>query len=93
MPCPERVDRYQVLSEIGRGGMAVVYRARDPQNGRIVAIKELPREFLNERQFRSRFQREIEILISFHHPNMVSIYGYGQYLGQPYLVMPCMGGG
>jgi len=90
---PENIDRYQVLSEIGRGGMAIVYLAYDPINQRQVAIKMLPREFLQEQQFRARFQREIKILTSFNQPGMVPVYGYGQYQGQPYLVMRYMAGG
>ena len=90
---PQKIDRYEILSELGRGGMAIVYRAYDPQTQREVALKVLPPEYLHNRQFRARFQREIEILTSFKHVGVVSVYGYGQYQGQPYLVMRYMSGG
>jgi serine/threonine protein kinase len=90
---PELIDRYQIQSEIGRGGMAIIYLAYDPQHDRYVAIKVLPPEYLNTPQFRARFQREIEIMISIKHPRIVPIYGYGQFQGQLYLVMRYMAGG
>ncbi len=90
---PQQIDRYQVQAEIARGGMAIIYLAYDPQNQRQVAIKVLPREYLMDRQFRVRFQREIEIMVAIRHSGIVPIYGYGQYQGQLYLVMRYMAGG
>jgi serine/threonine protein kinase len=90
---PDFIDRYQIQSEIARGGMAIIYLAYDPQYDRHVAIKVLPREYLYYPQFRARFQREIEIMISIRHPGIVPIYGYGQFQGQLYLVMRYMEGG
>jgi serine/threonine protein kinase len=90
---PESIDRYQIQSEIARGGMAIIYLAYDPQHHRDVAIKVLPPEYLYYPQFRARFQREIEIMISIRHPGIVPIYGYGQFQGQLYLVMRYMSGG
>ncbi|NTV62092.1 MAG: protein kinase [Oscillochloris sp.] len=89
----QTIGRYQVLSELGRGGMAVVYRAVDPQIGREVAIKVLPRELLHDREFRARFQREAEALARLEHPAIVPIYDVGEHDGQPYLVMRLMAGG
>jgi serine/threonine protein kinase len=57
---PATIGRYQVLGEIGRGGMAMVYRAYDPEADREVAIKALPRELLHDPTFRARFRREVE---------------------------------
>ena len=54
MALPEKIGRYEVKSELGRGGMATVYRAYDPSFDREVAIKVLPREMLHDAQFRSR---------------------------------------
>jgi serine/threonine-protein kinase len=90
---PDSIDRYQIQSEIARGGMAIIYLAYDPQHNRDVAIKVLPQEYLYSSQFRARFQREIEIMISIRHPGIVPIYGYGQFQGQLYLVMRYMAGG
>jgi serine/threonine protein kinase len=90
---PDSIDRYQIQSEIARGGMAIIYLAYDPQHNRDVAIKVLPQEYLHSPQFRARFQREIDIMISIKHPGIVPIYGYGQFQGQLYLVMRYMAGG
>ena len=57
---PEKIGRYEITAELGRGGMATVYRGFDPRFKRDVAIKVLPREFLHDREFRSRFEREAE---------------------------------
>ena len=53
----QQIGRYQVVSELGRGGMAIVYHAIDPHFERDVAIKVLPREFLFDQGFRQRFGR------------------------------------
>ena len=57
MAIPEKIGRYIIKSELGRGGMATVYRAFDPSFDREVAIKVLPRAMLHDPQFRSRFER------------------------------------
>ena len=59
---PQKIGRYEVKAELGRGGMATVYRAFDPRFKREVAIKVLPREFLNDPQFRTRFEREAQTI-------------------------------
>ena len=93
MPLPEKIGRYEVKSELGRGGMATVYRAYDPNSGREVAIKVLPREMLHDPQFRSRFEREIKLIASLEHPSIVPIYDAGEVNEQPYFVMRFMNGG
>ena len=55
---PQKIDRYQIKKELGRGGMATVYLASDPRFQRDVAIKVLPRAYLNDEMFRARFQPE-----------------------------------
>jgi serine/threonine protein kinase len=90
---PDRIDRYQIISECGRGGMAIVYRANDPQRQHSIALKVLPPEYLHDPQFRARFKREIDIHSNFRHPAVVPIYGYGQFQGQLYLVLRYMAGG
>ncbi len=84
---------YQVIGEIGRGGMATVYRALDPRVGRTVALKVLPRELLHDPQFLSRFQREMRTIAALEHPAIVPIYDVGEEDGQPYFVMRYMDGG
>ena len=93
MPIPSKIGRYEVKSELGRGGMATVYRAYDPSFDREVAIKVLPREMLHDPQFRGRFDRELKIVAGLEHPSIVPVYDVGEEDGQPYFVMRYMTGG
>lgn len=88
-----RIGRYEILNEIGRGGMAVVYRARDPNFNRDVAVKVLPRELLHDPNFKARFQREAQTIAGLEHPAIVPVHDFGEEDGQPYLVMRYMPGG
>jgi len=93
MTTPEKIGRYQVKGELGRGGMATVYRAYDPSFEREVAIKVLPRELMHDPQFRDRFRREIKTIASLEHPAIVPVYDVGEEDGVPYFVMRYMPGG
>ncbi|GAB1471592.1 hypothetical protein MASR2M66_24700 [Chloroflexota bacterium] len=93
MPLPEKIGRYKIESELGRGGMATVYRAFDPSFDREVAIKVLPREMMHDPHFRSRFEREIKMIASLEHPSIVPVYDVGDDDGQPFFVMRFMNGG
>jgi serine/threonine-protein kinase len=93
MSLPEKISRYKVIHELGRGGMATVYHAIDPRSSREVAIKVLPREFSHDLTFRARFEREIKALAGLEHPNIVTVYDMGDEDGQPYFVMRYMKGG
>lgn len=88
------IGRYEVNGEIGRGGLAVVYRAKDTVLGRTVALKLLMDQNTekNER-FLRRFQREAKTLAQLSHPSIVKVLDYGDYEGQPYLVMEYISGG
>ncbi len=88
-----RIGRYEILNEIGRGGMAVVYRARDPNFNRDVAVKVLPRELLHDPNFKARFQREAQTIAGLEHPAIVPVHDFGEEDGQPFLVMRYMPGG
>lgn len=90
---PTHIGRYEIKSELGRGGMATVYKAHDPSFDREVAIKVLPREFLHDPQFRVRFEREIKTIAQMEHPAIVPVYDVGEDDGQPYFVMRNMTGG
>ena len=90
---PENIGRYEVKSELGRGGMATVYKAYDPRFEREVAVKVLPREMLHDPQFRVRFEREAKTVASLEHPAIVPVYDVGEEDGQPYFVMRYMTGG
>jgi serine/threonine-protein kinase len=93
MPIPTKIGRYEVKSELGRGGMATVYLAHDSSFNRDVAIKVLPREMLHDPQFRARFEREIKMAAGLEHPSIVPVYDVGEDDGQPYFVMRLMTGG
>ena len=85
--------RYQIVAELGRGGMAIVYHAFDPRFNRNVALKILPREFLFERTFRARFDREAKAVAALEHWAIVPVYDYGEQDDQPFFVMRYMPGG
>ena len=89
----EKIGRYEIKSEIGRGGMATVYHAYDPNFERDVAIKILPRAFVHDPQFRERFLREAKMIASLEHPAIVPVYDFGEEDSQPYIVMRYMAGG
>ena len=90
---PEKIGRYEIKAELGRGGMATVYQAYDPRFEREVAIKVLPREMLHDPQFRTRFEREAKTIAMLEHPSIVPVYDFGEEDGQPYFVMRYMTGG
>ncbi len=90
---PEKINRYEIKRELGRGGMASVYEAYDPQFQRPVAVKLLPREFLHDPEFRARFTREARTIAALEHPAIVPVYDFGEENGQPFLVMRLMTGG
>ncbi|MGB1253581.1 MAG: extracellular solute-binding protein [Candidatus Promineifilaceae bacterium] len=88
-----RIGRYTIIRELGRGGMATVYLANDPNFDREVAIKVLPSQFLHDPQFRTRFEREAKTIAALEHPAIVPVYDFGEELEQPYIVMCYMQGG
>jgi serine/threonine protein kinase len=91
---PEKIGIYEVKSELGRGGMATVYRAYDSRFEREVAVKVLPQELLHaDPQFRLRFEREAKIIAQLEHSAIVPVYDVGEADGQPYFVMRYMNGG
>ncbi len=79
--------RYQVLEQLGQGGMATVFRARDQNLQRDVAIKVLRESLIGEPGFRERFLREARAAANLSHPNIVTVYDFGQDADQLYLVM------
>jgi serine/threonine protein kinase len=90
---PDKVGRYKIKSELGRGGMATVYRAHDPSSNREVAIKVLPPEMLHNLVTRARFKRELKLVASLEHPAIVPVYDVGEDSDQPFFVMRYMSGG
>ncbi|MBS0261637.1 MAG: serine/threonine protein kinase [Planctomycetes bacterium] len=84
--------KYQVLEEIGRGGMAVVYRARQLDLDRIVALKQIRDDSLSAEEL-ARFRAEPAFLAQIQHPNLVAVYDAGEYAGRPYLACEYIAGG
>jgi eukaryotic-like serine/threonine-protein kinase len=78
---------YQITSQIGKGGMGEVYRARDTKLNRDIALKVLPVEFTNDAERMSRFKREAQLLASLNHTNIAAIYGLDESGGVNALVM------
>ncbi|MHC5005551.1 MAG: protein kinase domain-containing protein [Planctomycetota bacterium] len=84
---PQRVSGYEILREIGRGGMGVVYLARDTKLERDVAIKVLPENVAQDPERMRRFEREAKLLASLKHPNIATVHGLEQSDGQHFLVL------
>ncbi|MDD3652947.1 MAG: Stk1 family PASTA domain-containing Ser/Thr kinase [Desulfotomaculaceae bacterium] len=80
-------NRYEILEQLGGGGMAIVYKGRDTVLNRLVTIKVLRPEFTSDDDFVYRFRREAQAIASLSHPNIVSIYDVGRADAVDYLVM------
>jgi serine/threonine protein kinase/Tol biopolymer transport system component len=88
----QRIGNYELLDEIARGGMGIVYRARQSALNRVVALKVLPGAVFPSPQSRQRFLREAQTAASLHHPGIVTIHEIGEHLGQPYIAMEWVDG-
>ena len=84
--------RYRVVAPLGQGGMATIYRALDTQLGREVALKLLRPEYLRDPDFSSRFRQEAQSAASLSHPNVVTVYDYGEDPSGPFIVMELVDG-
>ena len=78
---------YRIIGQVGRGGMAIVYKAYEPALDRYVAIKVLPQYFAHDPDFAARFEREAKAVAKLHHPNILPIYGVGLDAGLNYIAM------
>src|SRR5580700_3613232 len=92
-----RFGRYEVVSELGRGAMGVVYQARDPQIDRLVAVKTVAlsgQEPDEEKEFRLRFGHEAQAAGRLHHPGIVAIFDVGENPenNDPYIVLEHVAG-
>jgi serine/threonine protein kinase len=88
----QTIGNYQIVSEIGRGGMAIVYKAFQTSLNRYVAIKVLPPYFQHTAEFLDRFKREALAAAQMQHPNIVQIYETGEWNGYHYIVMEYVDG-
>lgn len=83
----DRIGAYEIVGHLGQGGMATVYKAYHERLDRFVAIKLMHASFLQDENFRARFQREARIVAKLEHPAIVPIYDYSEHENVPYLVM------
>jgi Tol biopolymer transport system component len=88
----DRLGRFEILGPLGSGGMGYVYRARDTQLEREVAIKVLPAAFWNDASRQRRFEREARAAASLNHPNVLAVYDFGVHEGVAFLVTELLEG-
>ena len=84
--------RYRLIELLGQGGMATIYRARDNQLERDVAVKLLRPEYGRDPDFGARFRQEAQSAASLNHPGIVSVFDYGQDEAGPFIVMELVDG-
>src|SRR2546423_4733808 len=90
LPPGTRVESYEVVSTLGRGGMGVVYKAREVLSGREVALKLVLGARADDQAFMKRFEREARVAAALRHDNVVSVLTSGRHAEQPYLVLELM---
>jgi serine/threonine protein kinase len=89
----KQLGQYQLVSQLGRGGMAVVYKAYQPSMDRYVALKILPRDYATDPDFSRRFGLEAKVIAALEHPHILPVYDYGEAEGYTFLVMRYLEGG
>jgi serine/threonine-protein kinase len=89
---PAPLERFTLIEKIGRGGMGVVWKARDEETGAIVAVKLLNAAYADQSDYVIRFERELELARRIHSKNVVEVLGYGVRDGTPYLALQYIDG-
>ena len=87
-----KLGRYEIRSQLGAGGMGVVYLARDPKINRDVAIKVLPAAFSSDAERLRRFEQEVQATGKLNHPNILTVYDVETHDGAPYVVYELLEG-
>ncbi len=83
----QTLGQYQLVEQIGKGGMATVYKAFQPSLNRYVAVKILPAYFAHEAGFAERFTREAQAIAQLDHPNILPVFDFGKQNDISYIVM------
>ncbi|MBE7552909.1 MAG: protein kinase [Anaerolineales bacterium] len=89
----KNIGQYQIVEQIGQGGMATVYRAYQPSIHRNVAIKILPSQYAQDPSFVKRFEQEAKAIAALEHPHILPVYDFGAQEGLTYMVMRYIKGG
>src|SRR5882724_10098371 len=89
----QTLGQYQIVEEIGKGGMATVYRSWQPSLARHVAIKVLPEFFSDDPGFQYRFRQEAMAIAQLRHPNVLTVFDSGEADGVAYIVTELVEGG
>lgn len=89
----KQVGGYVIEERIGRGGMSTVYKALQLSMNRHVALKILPRELMKDPTYLQRFEREVKVVATLEHRNIVPVFDHGEFDGQPYIAMRLMNSG
>jgi serine/threonine protein kinase len=92
MAPPARIGKYEIVELIGRGGMGVVYKARDTVLGRLVALKLMTAGLADNAEVRERFLREARAVSMLQHANIVVVFELGEHEENPYIVMEYLDG-
>ncbi|HLF66732.1 MAG TPA: protein kinase, partial [Gammaproteobacteria bacterium] len=89
----KRLGQYEIIDEVGMGGMATVYRAYQSSINRYVAIKVLPTQFARDPNFVKRFQNEAQAIAALEHVHILPLYDFGAQEGYTYMIMRYITGG
>jgi eukaryotic-like serine/threonine-protein kinase len=91
-PMIEQIGKYKILEKIGEGAMGEVYKAHDPVLNRFVAVKTISAELSADDTLRKRFEREAQSAARLNHPNIITVFDYGEEQGKIYMAMELLDG-